>query len=105
MLADLNSQSYAVYSHLSVHDDQIRAKFKTLLDGYRKTLDQLFSKSKDLDDMLRFLSGVVVQKHMSMQGMADLYKIEPDLFERLIINSTIELIRICFIQERAQSMA
>ena len=39
--------------------------------------------------MLRFLPGVVVQKYMSMQGMADLYKIEPDLLERLI-KSTIE---------------
>ena len=38
--------------------------------------DQSFSKSKDLGDMLRFLPGVVVQKHMSMQGMADLYRIK-----------------------------
>ena len=52
-------------------------------------LDQSFSKSKDLDDMIRFLPGVLVQNHMSMQGMADLYRIEPDLLERLI-NSAIE---------------
>jgi hypothetical protein len=47
-------------------------------------LDLLFSKSKDLGDMLRFLPGIVVQKDMSMQGMADLYRIKPDLLERLI---------------------
>jgi hypothetical protein len=46
--------------------------------------DQLFSKSKKLGDMLKFLHGVVVQNHMSTQGMADLYKIKPDLLERLI---------------------
>ena len=63
---------------------QIRAKFEILIDGYRKMLDQSFSESKDLDDTLRFLPGVVVQKHMSMQGMADLYRIERDLLERLI---------------------
>ena len=54
--------------------------------------DQSFSESKDLDDMLRFLSGVVVQKPMSMQGMGELYGIEPDLLERLI-KSTIEPLR------------
>ena len=34
-----------------------------------------------------------MQKPMSMRGMADLYKIEPDLFERLI-KSTIEPLRL-----------
>ena len=52
-------------------------------------LDQSLSKSKDLGDMLRFLPGVVVQNHVSMQGMADLYGITPDLLERLF-KSTIE---------------
>ena len=65
-------------------DDQIRAKFKILFDGYRKMLDQSISKSKDLDDMLRFLPGVVVQKGMTMQGMVALYRIKPDLLEHLI---------------------
>ena len=67
-------------------DDPIRAKFKILFDGYRKMFDQSLSKSKDLADMLRFLPNVVVQKHMSMSmhGMADLYRIEPDLLERFI---------------------
>ena len=57
----------------------------------RKMFDHslAFSKSKDLGDILCFLPGVVVQKHMSMQGMADLCRIKPDLLERLI-KSTIE---------------
>ena len=68
-------------------------KFKILFDGYRRTFDQFaFSKSKDLDDLLKFLPGVVVQKHISIQGMVDLYRIKPDLLERLI-KSTIEPLR------------
>jgi hypothetical protein len=65
-------------------DDRIKAKFKILLDGYRKMFDQSLSESKDLGDILRFLPGVVVQKRMSMQGTAALYRIEPDLLDRLI---------------------
>ena len=84
-----NSKHYSAQSDL---DDQIRVKFKILFDEYRKMFDQSFYKSKDLDDMLRFLPGVVVQKLMSMQGMSDLYRIEPDLLERLI-KSTIEPLR------------
>ena len=73
-------------------DDGIGARFKMLLDGYRKMFDQSLCKSKDLGDMLRFLHGVVVQKKMSMQGKADLYRIKPELLERLI-KSTIEPLR------------
>ena len=62
----------------------LRDKFKILLDGYRKMFDQSLSNSKDLGDMLRFLPGVVVQKHLSMQGMADLYMVKPDFLERFI---------------------
>ena len=76
----------------STQSDQINAKFKILIDGYRKMFDQSISKSKDLGDMLRFLSGVVVQKELSMQGMADLYRIKPDLLESLI-KSSIEPLR------------
>ena len=90
-LADKNLQMSAnpnswqrIYSAQWEVDDPIRAKFKILFDGYRKMFDQSLSKSKDLADMLRFLPGVVVQKHMSMQGMADLYRIKPDLLERLM---------------------
>ena len=62
----------------------MRDKFKILFDGYRNIIDQSFLKSKDLGDMLRFLPGVVVQRHLSVQGMANLYKIKPDFLERLI---------------------
>jgi hypothetical protein len=55
--------------------------------------EQSISKSKDLGDILRILPGVVVQRGMSMQGMADLYKIKPDLLEGLI-KSTFELIKL-----------
>ena len=55
--------------------------------------DQSLSKSNDLGDMLRLLPGVVaVQDEMSIQGMADLYRIKTDLLERLI-KSTIEPLR------------
>ena len=47
-------------------------------------IDQSFSKSKDLGDILRFLPGVVVQKDLSMEGMAVLYRIKANLLERLI---------------------
>ena len=51
--------------------------------------DLSLSKSKELGGMLRFLPGVVVQKPMSIQMMADLYRIKPDLLECLI-KSTIK---------------
>ena len=51
--------------------------------------DQSLSKSKDLGELLRLLPGVVVQKGIALQGMADLYQIKPDLLECLI-KSTIE---------------
>ena len=73
-------------------DDQIMAKFKILLNEYRRMFDQSLFKSKDLYDMLRFLPGVVVQKDMGLQGMAHLYRIKPDLLECLI-KSTIEPLR------------
>ena len=69
---------------------EFRDKFNITFDEYRKMFDQSISKSKDLaqlDDMLKLLPGVVVQKYMSIQGMADLYGIKPDLLERLIKSS------------------
>ena len=39
--------------------------------------------------MLRLLLGIVVQKHLNMQQMADLYRIEPDLLVRLIKYTTV----------------
>ena len=47
-------------------------------------IDQSFSKSKDLGDMLRFLPGVVVLKGLNMKGMAVLYRIKSDSLERFI---------------------
>ena len=91
-LADKNLQKLAnlnpvlnswEYSDLE-HNDEIGAKFKIMFDGYRKMFDLSISKSEDLGDMPRFLPGVVVQKCMSIQGMVDLYRIKPDLLERLI---------------------
>ena len=84
--------SSPVYPPLPDVDDRIRAKLEILFDAYRKMLDQTLSKSKDIGDILRLLPGVVVQKHLNMQGMAELYKIKPDLLGRLI-KSTIEPFR------------
>ena len=64
------------------YDDQIKASLQ--LYGYRKMLDRSLSKSKDVLSFLQSLPGVVVQKDLSMQGMAVLYRIKPDLLERLI---------------------
>ena len=47
-------------------------------------VDQSLSESKDLGDILRLLPGAVVQKGLSMEGMAGLYRIKADLLERLI---------------------
>ena len=80
-----NSDSRHADDTQSDTSDSIRAKFEILLDGYRKMFDQSLSKSKDLGDIHRFLPSVVVQKgHISVEGMADIYRIKPDLLERLI---------------------
>jgi hypothetical protein len=79
-------------SALSSLDETELGKFKITFDGYQKMFDHSISISKDLahlGEILRLLPGVVVQKHLSMQGMADLYRIKPDLLERLT-KSTIE---------------
>ena len=83
MLTNPNSRRDNLDAQLDL-DDPIGAKFKILFDGFRKMFDQSLSKSKDVGDMLRLLPGVVVQKCISMQGMVDLYRIKPDLLERLI---------------------
>ena len=62
-------------------------------------LDQSLSKSKDLGHILRLLPGVVVQYPMFLKGMADLYKIKPDLLDRLI-NSPIEPLKKNFSTDR-----
>ena len=76
----------------ALDDHRIKGEFEIMLNGYRKIVDHSFSKSKDLGDILRFLPGVVVQKDLSLQGMADLYRIKPDFMERFI-KSTIEPLR------------
>ena len=55
--------------------------------GYEKMLDQCFisafSKARpDIGD-LRLLTGIVVQKSLTMQGMADLYGVEVDQIKLL----------------------
>ena len=75
---------HSAYSAQSELDDGVKANFKILFDGYRKMFDQSISRSKDLGDMLKSLPGVIVQNYMSIEGMAVLYRIKPDLLERLI---------------------
>ena len=81
--ADLANKNLQVPDY-SEQSDRIRAKLMILFDGYQKIVDWSTSKSKDLHDLLRFLPGIVVQKPMSKQGMADLYRIKPELLERLV---------------------
>jgi hypothetical protein len=81
-----NLQIGASAAHSDIDETaEFISKFQVKIDGYRKMFDQ--SISKDLGVVLRFLPGVVVQKRMSMQGMADLYRIKPDFVERLIKSS------------------
>jgi hypothetical protein len=84
--ANLNSRHRSAQSDL---DDRI----KILFHRYQKMLDQSLSRSKELGDLLRFLPGIVVQKHMNMEVMGHLYRIEPDLLGRLF-NSSIEPLRL-----------
>jgi hypothetical protein len=66
------------------------ANFKALIDGYQKMLDQslifAFSKPRGIRDLLRFLPGVVVQKGLTMQGMADLYGVNMGVLVPLIMS-------------------
>ena len=93
-LADKNPQLMTDLRYCAYDEVSLEGKFHILFDGYRKMLDQSFCKSNDLADMLRFLPGVVVQKSLSMQGMADLYRIKQNFLDRLV-RSTIEPLRLC----------
>ena len=94
MSTNSKSRNNDAQSDLDALDDPVGAKFKILLDGFRNMLDQSLSKSKDVGDILRFLPGVVVQKdYISINAMVDLYRIKPDVLERLI-KSTIEPLRL-----------
>ena len=84
------------YDYLNLRSDlydRIRVKFIILVDRCRKMLDESLSKSKDLGDILKLLPGVVMQNEIGMQAMADLYRIEPDLLDRLV-KSPIEPLKI-----------
>ena len=83
--ADPHSQEY--FDQSDIDETESFSKFERMFDGYRKMFDQSISKSKNLGVVLRFLPGVVVQKKISMQGMVDLYRINPDFVERLIKSS------------------
>ena len=80
---DLELITLQISKDPSSHDAIFENKFTILYEGYRKAFDQSLSNSKDLGDMLRLLPGVVVQNDLSMQGMADLYRISPGFLERL----------------------
>ena len=62
----------------------LKSDLEALLDEYRKMLDQSLSKSKDLGDILRLLPGVVVQNEINREAMVALYRIEPELLDRLV---------------------
>jgi hypothetical protein len=81
-----NSREKYYPDRWKINEDGSKTKFKfmILFDGYRKMFDHSISKSEEVRDMLRLLPGVVVQKDMSMQGMADLYRIKLDVLEPLI---------------------
>ena len=44
-------------------------------------------KSSELGDFLMFLPGILVQRPLTMEGMAKLYRLEMDLLERLMKSS------------------
>jgi hypothetical protein len=57
------------------------ANFKALIDGYQKMLDHslifAFSKPRGICDLFSSVPGMVVQNGLTMQGMADLYGVNP----------------------------
>ena len=46
-----------------------------------------FCKSRGIGDLLRFLPGIVVQNGLTMRGMADLYRVNVDVLEPLIVSN------------------
>ena len=79
-LADNNLQKSSNRDTWHYRDESLDVRM--VFHGYRKMIYQSFSES-NLGDILRFLPGVVVQENLSMQGMADLYRIKPDFLKRL----------------------
>ena len=90
-LADKNRQGSTLTNPYCDQSLDGRIDLKAMFDGYQKMIDQSFSKSKDLGDMLRFLPGVVVQEALSMQGMADLYRIKREFLQGLIKSTMIRI--------------
>jgi len=58
-------------------------EFLGLYQKIQKMLDRSLTKSSDISDLLRFLPGIVVQKGLTMQGMANLYRVKMDILDRL----------------------
>ncbi|KAF8816488.1 hypothetical protein BYT27DRAFT_7182040 [Phlegmacium glaucopus] len=76
--------------HSEVTDDE----FSRVYHGYQKMLDRFLTEFSDIGDLLKFLPGVVVQKGLSMQGMADLYRVKMDLFHRLSKSAVDPFVRV-----------
>ena len=82
----------------AIHDSAKRCPPSNCHPVTRKAVRQIISdwihdETKDLGDMPRFLPGVVVRNYMTMKGMADLYRIKPDLL-KCITKSTIEPLKL-----------
>lgn len=69
--------SYVIFPNISKTESEPNYDtFLRVFQGYQKMLLSALSKSRDMSDLLRFLSGIVVQKGLTMQGMADLYRVK-----------------------------
>lgn len=68
--------------------EHLQPKICKVFDDYQKMLDQsfLFATSGDMGDLLRLLPGIAVQRDLTVQGMASLYKVKVNQIERLIIS-------------------
>ncbi|KAF8816531.1 hypothetical protein BYT27DRAFT_7154580 [Phlegmacium glaucopus] len=58
-------------------------EFLEVYHGYQKMLDRSFTESIDISGLLRLLPGVVVQKGLSIRGIANLYRVKMDILDRL----------------------
>jgi hypothetical protein len=96
----LTKHDQPFYSHPRQTDSaHFIANFEALIDGYQKMLDQslifAFSKPGGIRGLLRSLPGILVQEGpgLTMQGMADLYGVNMDVLEPLIV-SNIDLLSL-----------
>ncbi|KAF8816522.1 hypothetical protein BYT27DRAFT_7154559 [Phlegmacium glaucopus] len=58
-------------------------EFLEVYHACQKMVDQSFTESIDITDLLRLLPGVVVEKGLSTEGVANLYRVKTDLLDRL----------------------